>query len=156
MTTTPWPTEGIVDQLNNYGWTDNDVTPPKELLIAAGEVIAALREEMEKRADYFILSNRVASQRNELARLNASYNAANMVANNHANRSFAFARKIAILTTALRECAAEFISPPGTVEQCQQAVAVEFQRRLNVAGNALVAVLSDEQATTPDLERGQV
>lgn len=43
------------------------------------------------------------------------------------------------LVKALEECAAAFKTPPGSVAQCQQAIAVEFQRRIDLAAAALAA-----------------
>lgn len=48
------------------------------------------------------------------------------------------------LRQALGQCAERFATPPGTVAQCQQAIAVEFQRRMDIAGAAL--------ATAPDTD----
>lgn len=45
--------------------------------------------------------------------------------------------QIKVLTKALELCAAPFSTSPGTVAQCQTEIGVEFQRRMDIAGEAL-------------------
>lgn len=46
-------------------------------------------------------------------------------------------REIARLRAALAECAADFKSRPGTMMSCANELGTEFQRRLNLAAEAL-------------------
>jgi len=54
------------------------------------------------------------------------------------------------MRAALEECAATFDSGPCTVSQGHQLLAVEFQRRMNIAAKALA---SAEENATPQPER---
>lgn len=48
------------------------------------------------------------------------------------------------LVKALEECAASFATPPGSVAQCQRAISVEFQRRMDIARAALSATQPED------------
>lgn len=52
------------------------------------------------------------------------------------------AAEIEKLRAALKECAANYMSPPCTIAEGHIHLATEFQRRMNVAG----AALGDEQS----------
>jgi len=54
---------------------------------------------------------------------------------------------------ALRECAAPFASDPGTVASAAHDVAVEFQRRLNIAATALNSVRDASSSRDVDSEK---
>jgi hypothetical protein len=49
------------------------------------------------------------------------------------------------LVKALEQCAASFSTAPGSVAQCQSEIGAEFQRRMDIAGDALAVVGSGEQ-----------
>lgn len=55
-------------------------------------------------------------------------------------------RDNARLRTALMECAADYMSPPCTIEQGHIHLATEFQRRMNLAAAALNPPADTESA----------
>jgi hypothetical protein len=50
------------------------------------------------------------------------------------------ARALPALVDALTKCAAPFSTSPGSVAQCQAEISAEFQRRMDIAVEALSAI----------------
>jgi len=62
----------------------------------------------------------------------------------HQERAEAAESKLAEARKALEECASSYATPPGTIASCSDHIAREFQRRMQVAADALACLAQQD------------